>query len=304
MITGSIVALVTPMFRDNQEVDWDCLKRLVEWHIAQGTNAIVAVGTTGESPTLDVQEHMATIAAIVEAADGRVPVIAGTGANSTREAIEWTHRAQQIGADACLLVTPYYNKPTQEGLYLHHKAIAEAVDIPQILYNVPGRTACDMLPGTVARLAEIPNIVGIKEATGDLDRVEQLISSCPEDFAIYSGDDFTALELILRGGHGDISVTANVAPRLMAEMCGLALAGEAEAAREVNKRLMPVHEAMFVESNPIPVKWAVAEMGLMQHAIRLPLTELSTAYHLKVTRALAQADLLSDVSNMNSEFTG
>ncbi len=293
MITGSIVALVTPMIPGSLEVDWDGLKRLVEWHIEQGTNAIVAVGTTGESPTLDVQEHMATIAAIVEDADGRVPVIAGTGANCTREAIEWTRRAQQAGADACLLVAPYYNKPTQEGLYLHHKVIAEAVDIPQILYNVPGRTACDMLPETVFKLAEIPNIIGIKDATGDLARARELIDSCPEGFAIYSGDDGTALELILMGGHGDISVTANVAPKLMAEMCRLGLAGEAEKAREINRLLDPVHNAMFVQSNPIPVKWAVAEMGLMQQAIRLPLTELSPMFHAQVAEALKQAGLLN-----------
>lgn len=293
MITGSIVALVTPMIRNNLEVDWDGLKRLVEWHIEQGTDAIVAVGTTGESPTLDVQEHMATIAAIVEDVDGRVPVIAGTGANCTREAIEWTRRALQAGADACLLVTPYYNKPTQQGLYLHHKAIAEAVDIPQILYNVPGRTACDMLPDTVARLAEIPNIVGIKDATGDLARGRQLIDICPPGFAIYSGDDLTAAELILMGGHGDISVTANVAPKLMSEMCRLALAGQAEEARAINQLLQPVHQALFVESNPIPVKWAVAEMGLMQHGIRLPLTELSAEHHHIVLAALRQAGLLN-----------
>jgi 4-hydroxy-tetrahydrodipicolinate synthase len=294
MITGSIVALVTPMIPNTLEVEWDGLKRLVEWHIEQGTDAIVAVGTTGESPTLDVQEHMATIAAIVEDADGRVPVIAGTGANCTREAIEWTRRAQQAGADACLLVVPYYNKPTQEGLYLHHKTIAEAVDIPQILYNVPGRTACDMLPDTVVKLAGIPNIIGIKDATGDLDRGRELIDRCPEGFAIYSGDDGTALELILMGGHGDISVTANVAPKLMAEMCRLGLAGDADKARVINTRLKPVHDAMFVESNPIPVKWAVAKMGLMQQAIRLPLTELSPSYHAAVTTALVQAGLLEE----------
>ena len=253
----------------------------------------MAVGTTGESPTLDVQEHMATIAAIVEDSAGRVPVIAGTGANCTREAIEWTRRAQQAGADACLLVAPYYNKPTQEGLYLHHKTIAEAVDIPQILYNVPGRTACDMLPETVVRLAEVPNIVGIKDATGDLERARELIALCPAGFAIYSGDDGTALELILMGGHGDISVTANVAPQLMAEMCRLGLAGAADEAREINARLSPVHEVMFVESNPIPVKWAVAEMGLMQHAIRLPLTQLSSNFHAPVTNALKSAGLLN-----------
>ncbi len=293
MITGSIVALVTPMIPGSLEVDWDGLKQLVEWHIEQGTDAIVAVGTTGESPTLDVQEHMATIAAIVGDAAGRVPVIAGTGANCTREAIEWTRRAQQAGADACLLVAPYYNKPTQEGLYLHHKTIAEAVDIPQILYNVPGRTACDMLPETVIRLAEIPNIIGIKDATGDLERGRELFELCPEGFAIYSGDDGTALELILMGGHGDISVTTNVAPQLMSEMCRLGLAGDAEAARKVNAQLEPIHEVLFVESNPIPVKWAVAEMGMMQKAIRLPLTELSPHHHDGVRAALKQAKLLN-----------
>lgn len=293
MITGSIVALVTPMMPNSLEIDWDCLKKLVEWHIQEGTNAIVAVGTTGESATLDVQEHMATIAAIVEDSAGRVPVIAGTGANCTKEAIEWTRRAQECGADACLLVAPYYNKPTQEGLYLHHKAIADAVDIPQILYNVPGRTACDMLPDTVFRLAEIENIIGIKDATGDLGRAKLLIDMCPSGFAIYSGDDATALELILMGGHGNVSVTANVAPKLMAGMCSFALHGSADEARAINKILSPVHDAMFVESNPIPVKWAVAEMGLMQHGIRLPLTELSHDLKIQVFSALELAGLLS-----------
>jgi len=300
MITGSIVAMVTPMLRENLEVDWDGLKRLVEWHIDQGTNAIVAVGTTGESPTLDVQEHMATIAAIVEDAAGRIPVIAGTGANCTREAIEWTQRAQQAGADACLLVAPYYNKPTQQGLYLHHKAIAEAVDIPQILYNVPGRTACDMLPETVLRLSEIPNIVGIKDATGDLARARQLIDICPSDFALYSGDDMTALELILAGGHGDISVTANVAPKLMSDMCREALTGNADEARAINQLLLPLHEKLFVESNPIPVKWAVSRLGLMENGIRLPLTELSAEYHEEVLSALKHAGLLS-ANDINAE---
>lgn len=293
MITGSIVALVTPMIPGSLEIDWDCLKGLVEWHIQQGTSAIVAVGTTGESPTLDVQEHMATIAAIVEDSAGRVPVIAGTGANCTKEAIEWTRRAQESGADACLLVAPYYNKPTQEGLYLHHKAIAESVGIPQILYNVPGRTACDMLPSTVCRLAKIENIVGIKDATGDLGRARELIEICPPGFAVYSGDDVTAVELMLMGGHGDISVTANVAPRLMADMCRFALAGAADEARDINKFLSLVHDAMFVESNPIPVKWAVAEMGLMKHGIRLPLTELSHELKAQVSKALTLAGLLN-----------
>ncbi len=292
MITGSIVALVTPMIPNNLEVDWGRLKDLVEWHIQQGTNAIVAVGTTGESPTLDVQEHMATIAAIVEDSSGRIPVIAGTGANSTKEAIEWTQRAQESGADACLLVAPYYNKPTQEGLYLHHKSIADSVDIPQILYNVPGRTACDILPDTVKRLASVNNIVGIKDATGDLERAKKLIEICPSDFAIYSGDDATALQLMLLGGHGNVSVTANVAPRLMAEMCKLAIAGEKKEATDINNFLAPVHEVLFLESNPIPVKWAVAQMGLIQHGIRLPLTELSEDLKIEVCEALEAANLL------------
>jgi 4-hydroxy-tetrahydrodipicolinate synthase len=292
MITGSIVALVTPMIPNSLEVDWDRLKDLVEWHIQQGTNAIVAVGTTGESPTLDVQEHMATIAAIVEDSSGRIPVIAGTGANSTKEAIEWTRRAQESGADACLLVAPYYNKPTQEGLYLHHKSIADSVDIPQILYNVPGRTACDILPETVNRLASIDNIVGIKDATGDVERARKLIEICPSDFAIYSGDDATALQLMLLGGHGNVSVTANVAPKLMAEMCKLAIAGEKKEATDINNFLAPVHDVLFLESNPIPVKWAVAQMGLIQYGIRLPLTELSDDLKIEVYEALKATDLL------------
>jgi 4-hydroxy-tetrahydrodipicolinate synthase len=292
MITGSIVALVTPMIPNSLEVDWDRLKDLVEWHIQQGTNAIVAVGTTGESPTLDVQEHMATIAAIVEDSSGRIPVIAGTGANSTKEAIEWTRRAQESGADACVLVAPYYNKPTQEGLYLHHRSIADSVDIPQILYNVPGRTACDILPDTVNRLASVDNIVGIKDATGDIERAKKLIEICPSDFAIYSGDDATALQTMLLGGHGNVSVTANVAPKLMAEMCKLAITGEKKEATDINNFLAPVHNALFLESNPIPVKWAVAQMGFIQHGIRLPLTELSDDLKIEVYEALKAADLL------------
>ena len=292
MITGSIVALVTPMIPNSLEVDWDRLKDLVEWHIQQGTNAIVAVGTTGESPTLDVQEHMATIAAIVEDSYGRIPVIAGTGANSTKEAIEWTRRAQESGADACLLVAPYYNKPTQEGLYLHHRSIADSVDIPQILYNVPGRTACDILPDTVNRLASVDNIVGIKDATGDIERAKKVIEICPSDFAIYSGDDATALQTMLLGGHGNVSVTPNVAPKLMAEMCKLAITGEKKEATDINNFLAPVHNALFLESNPIPVKWAVAQMGFIQHGIRLPLTELSDDLKIEVYEALKAADLL------------
>jgi 4-hydroxy-tetrahydrodipicolinate synthase len=292
MITGSIVALVTPMLRENLEVDWDRLKRLVEWHIEQGTHAIVAVGTTGESPTLDVQEHMATIAAIVEDAAGRIPVIAGTGANSTREAIEWTQRAQQAGADACLLVTPYYNKPPQEGLYQHFLAIARAVDIPQILYNVPGRTSCDLLPETVERLSKVPNIVGIKEATGNLERAREIRERCSDDFMLYSGDDATAMDFILAGGHGDISVTANVAPAKMAAMCEAALAGDADTARALNAELEPLHRDLFIEANPIPVKWALFEMGLIDAGIRLPLVPMSEAAQPRLRETMRQCGLL------------
>lgn len=292
MITGSIVALVTPMIPDSLDVDWDALERLIEWHIEQGTDAIVAVGTTGESATLSVEEHSQVIRAVVQISKGRIAVIAGTGANCTREAIELTEAAKTGGADACLLVTPYYNKPTQEGLYQHFKAIAEAVDIAQILYNVPGRTACDMLPETVIRLSALENIVGIKEATGDLARAAELIDQAPDNFAIYSGDDHSARELILLGGHGDISVTANVAPRKMSQMCEAALAGDAEKALVIDRQLLPVHDAMFVESNPIPVKWAVSQQGMISDAIRLPLTQLSASNQVKVLQALKAADLL------------
>lgn len=291
MITGSIVALVTPMKPDNLDVDWDALDRLVEWHIEQGTHALVAVGTTGESATLSVDEHSRVIKAVVEVSNGRIPVIAGTGANCTREAIELTEAAKEAGADACLLVTPYYNKPTQEGLYQHYKAIAEAVDIDQILYNVPGRTACDLLPETALRLSKIANIVGIKEATGDLERAKFLIDSATPDFAIYSGDDHSARKLMLLGGHGDISVTANVAPKMMSQMCEAALNGHAEQALTIDSQLLPVHDAMFVESNPIPVKWAVAELGLIDHAIRLPLTKLSEVNQVQVLQALQSAEI-------------
>lgn len=292
MISGSIVALVTPMHPDSLEVDWDALARLVDWHIVEGTSSIVAVGTTGESATLSVTEHSAVIRFVVEQAANRIPIIAGTGANSTREAIELTQGAKEAGADACLLVTPYYNKPTQEGLYQHHKAVAEAVAIDQILYNVPGRTACDMLPETVLRLSSIDNIVGIKEATGDLQRAQQILSQCPSDFALYSGDDHSARELMLLGGHGDISVTANVAPAMMARLCAAALAGDAELAGQIDQVLQPVHDAMFVESNPIPVKWAVSELGLMSGAIRLPLTPLAAEYEESVRAALKSAELV------------
>ena len=292
MISGSIVALVTPMHAGSLEVDWDALARLVDWHIAEGTSSIVAVGTTGESATLNVAEHSAVIRFVVEQAAGRIPVIAGTGANSTSEAIELTQGAKEAGADACLLVTPYYNKPTQEGLYQHHKAVAGAVAIDQILYNVPGRTACDMLPETVLRLSAISNIVGIKEATGDLPRAQQIISQRPEDFAVYSGDDHSARELMLLGGNGDISVTANVAPAMMAQLCAAALASDAELAEQIDSRLKPVHDAMFVESNPIPAKWALSELGFMDGAIRLPLTPLAEEYQEPVRAALKGAGLL------------
>ncbi len=288
MIQGSMVALVTPMHADNS-LDWAALHKLVDWHLEQGTHAIVAVGTTGESATLNVDEHLAVIKKVVDQVNGRIPVIAGTGANSTSEAVELTQAAKDVGADACLLVTPYYNKPTQEGLVLHHTHIARAVAIPQILYNVPGRTGVDMKPETALRLASVPNIIGIKEATGDLDRAKTLIDQAPNDFAIISGDDATAVDLILLGGKGDISVTANVVPAAIARMCELALAGKAEEARAINERLLPLHTAMFVESNPIPVKWAVEQLGLIQSGIRLPLTRLSEQYHQQVKAAMQVA---------------
>lgn len=291
MFRGSIVALITPMDVEGG-IDDASLKRLVDFHVEQGTAAIVSVGTTGESATLDQDEHCAVIARTVELAAGRIPVIAGTGANSTREAIVLTRCAQAAGADAALLVTPYYNKPTQEGLYLHHRAVAEAVDIPQILYNVPGRTACDMLPETVARLAEIPNIVGLKEATGDLHRVAVLRAGCGDDFALYSGDDASACDFLLLGGDGVISVTANLAPRLMQSMCEAALAGERAQARAIDRRLSLLHRDLFLQSNPIPVKWGAAAMGLCGLGIRLPLTVLSEPYHARVRAALEHAGVL------------
>lgn len=288
MFHGSIVALITPMHGDGR-VDELALERLVEFHIEQGTDGIVAVGTTGESATLDEAEHCEVIRLVIEHARGRVPVIAGTGANSTREAISLTRCAQEAGADAALLVTPYYNKPTQEGLYRHHRTVAEAVEIPQILYNVPGRTACDLLPETVARLSPIPNIVGLKEATGDLKRVLRLRELCGPDFDLFSGDDATACEFILQGGQGVISVTANVAPRLMHEMCRAAQRADREAALAIDAKLQGLHTALFVESNPIPVKWAVAEMGLAPRGIRLPLTWLSEPAQPRVRQAMHQA---------------
>lgn len=292
MIIGSIVALVTPMLPGSEAIDYPALRRLVDWHQAAGTAAIVAVGTTGESPTLSVEEHLRVVEVCVERAAGRLPIIAGTGANSTAEAIELTTGARERGADACLLVTPYYNKPTQEGLYRHHRAIAEAVDIAQILYNVPGRTSCDMLTDTVVRLAQVPNIVGIKEATGDLGRARDLVARCPGDFAVYSGDDATAMDLMLLGGKGNIGVTANVAPEQMRDLCAAALAGDRERAEAINARLLPLHRALFLESNPIPAKWAVAQLGLMTDVIRLPLTPLSPDLHARVREAMQGAGLL------------
>ncbi|KTC39956.1 MAG: 4-hydroxy-tetrahydrodipicolinate synthase [Pseudomonas sp.] len=291
MIAGSMVALVTPMDAQGN-LDWDSLSKLVDFHLQEGTNAIVAVGTTGESATLDVDEHIEVIRRVVTQVAGRIPVIAGTGANSTREAIELTSNAKIAGADACLLVTPYYNKPTQEGMYQHFRTIAEAVDIPQILYNVPGRTACDMQAETVIRLSTVKNIIGIKEATGDLERAKAILAGVHSDFLVYSGDDATAVELILLGGKGNISVTANVAPKAMSQMCAAAMAGDAAKARAIHETLMPLNKTLFIESNPIPVKWALHEMGLMPDGIRLPLTWLSAACHEPLRQAMRQSGVL------------
>lgn len=291
MFHGSMVALVTPMLEDGS-IDNQALQKLIDFHVDNGTHAIVAVGTTGESATLDMEEHCATLRQMVEHAAGRIPIIAGTGANSTSEAIALTRCAERAGADACLLVTPYYNKPTQEGLYRHHRAIAEAVPIAQILYNVPGRTAVDMLPETVARLAQISNIVGIKEATGDMGRARDILDRCGDSLDLYSGDDATALDLMLLGGKGDISVTANVVPKIMSQMCDAAVAGDAERARALNESIMILHKILFVESNPIPVKWAVQQMGLIGPAIRLPLTPLAEEHQATVRQALQQTGVL------------
>jgi 4-hydroxy-tetrahydrodipicolinate synthase len=291
MFHGSMVALVTPMHEDGA-VDEDGLQRLVDWHVENHTDAIVVVGTTGESATLDEDEHCHVIHRTVKMAAGRIPVIAGTGANSTREAIDLTRCAMEAGVDACLLVTPYYNKPTQEGLYLHFRAVAEAVPVPQILYNVPGRTACDMLPETVERLAAISNIVGIKEATGDIERARAIVQCCGERLDVYSGDDATAMELMLNGGKGNISVTANVAPAAMHAMCAAAIAGDRDAAAAANRPLEELHRILFVESNPIPVKWALHEMGMVAPGIRLPLTPLAEQYREPLRAALRQAGIL------------
>lgn len=290
-IVGSIVALVTPM-REDGSVDVDRLRSLIDWHIAEGTDCIGVVGTTGESPTVTVPEHHEVIRVAVEHAAGRVPIMAGAGANSTAEAIELSKYAKSVGADCTLQVVPYYNKPTQEGIYQHFKSIAEAVDIPLVLYNVPGRTVADMLPETVLRLAQVPNIVGIKEATGNIDRAAWLIKQAPQGFSIYSGDDPTAIALMLLGGHGNVSVTANVAPRLMHELCMAAIQGDAKRAVEIHMRLLPLHKQLFVEPNPIPVKWALQRLGRIGTGLRLPLTPLTDAGQSAVEQALRDAGLL------------
>jgi 4-hydroxy-tetrahydrodipicolinate synthase len=295
MFHGSMVALVTPM-REDGAIDEDSLEALVEFHVAAGTDAIVAVGTTGESATLNEKEHCALLRRIVAMVAGRLPVIAGTGANSTQEAIDLTRCGMEAGADACLLVVPYYNKPTQEGLYQHYRAIAEAVPIPQILYNVPGRTVCDMLPETVERLAPISNIVGIKEATGDLRRGREILERCGDRLDLYSGDDATAMELILMGAKGDISVTANVAPKAMHDMCVAALAGDRETAEKIDSTLRALHRDLFIESSPIPVKWALHEMGMIPPGLRLPMTPLSPECYQPVRDALRQAGVLETSS--------
>jgi len=290
-ITGSIVALVTPMHEDGS-VDYPTLRKLIDWHIAEGTDCIGVVGTTGESPTVNVQEHCEIIRVSVEQAGGRVPIMAGCGANSTAEAIELTRFAKQVGADCQLQVVPYYNKPTQEGQYLHFKAIAEAVDLPMILYNVPGRSVADMLHDTVLRLAQVPGIVGIKEATGNIERAQWLIREAPKGFAIYSGDDPTAVALMLCGGQGNISVSANLAPRLMHELCVAAMAGDTKRAMEIQFKLLPLHKNLFVEANPIPVKWAMARMKLCAGTMRLPMTPLTQANEAVVESALRATGLL------------
>lgn len=292
MITGSIVALVTPMHEDGS-VDYPGLRKLIDWHIAQGTDCIGVVGTTGESPTVSVDEHCEIIRVSVEQAAKRVPIMAGCGANSTAEAIELAKFAKQVGADCQLQVVPYYNKPTQEGQYQHFKAIAQAVgDLPIVLYNVPGRTVADMSHDTVLRLAQVPGIIGIKEATGNIERAQWLIRDVPDGFAVYSGDDPTAVALMLCGGHGNVSVTANIAPKLMHELCVAALAGDARLAMQIQKQLMPVHKYLFIEANPIPVKWAMQRMGLCGGTMRLPMTALSEANQATVEAALRSSGLI------------
>ena len=290
MITGSLVAIITPMHEDGR-LDFARFENLIDWHVAEGSDGIVVVGTTGESPTVDFDEHKELIRLAVEHSKGRIPIIAGTGGNSTAEAIELTESAKKTGATACLSVVPYYNKPTQEGMYRHFRAIAERVDLPLILYNVPGRTVADLQNDTVLRLAQVPGIIGIKDATASIERGTDLIRRAPRNFALYSGEDSTALALILLGGHGVISVTANVAPKLMHQMCAAALVGDVKTARELNLRLLPLHQRLFVEANPIPVKWALAEMGLIEDGLRLPLCPLSEKFHQTVREALHEAGI-------------
>jgi len=290
MITGSLVAIVTPMLKDGG-LDLPRFRKLIDWHVAEGTDGIVVVGTTGESPTVDFDEHKDLIRIAVEHARGRIPIIAGTGANSTAEAIELAESAKKHGATAQLSVVPYYNKPTQEGQYQHFRAIAEAVELPMILYNVPGRTVADLQNDTVLRLAQVPGIIGIKDATANLERGTDLIRRAPRNFAIYSGEDATALPLILCGGHGVISVTANVAPKLMHQMCAAALVGDVKKARELNNRLLPLHQRLFIETSPSPVKWAMAEMGLIEYGLRLPMVPVTERCHQPLREALHEAGI-------------
>jgi 4-hydroxy-tetrahydrodipicolinate synthase len=290
-IVGSIVALVTPMHEDGS-VDYPGLRALIDWHIAEGTDCIGVVGTTGESPTVTMDENREIIRAAVEHAKGRVPILAGTGANSTAEAIELSHYAREVGADCTLSVVPYYNKPSQEGIYRHYRAIAEAVDIPMVLYNVPGRTVADMLPETALRLAEVPGIIGVKEATGNIERAAWLIKHAPKGFSIYSGDDGTAIALMLLGGHGNVSVTANVAPRAMHELCMAAMAGDVKRAREIHFRLLPLHRHLFCEPSPAPAKWALSQLGLCRPGVRLPIVELTAAGQALVSQSMRECGLL------------
>jgi 4-hydroxy-tetrahydrodipicolinate synthase len=291
MIQGSIVAIVTPMHADGS-LDMPGLRNLIDWHVAEGTDGIVIVGTTGESPTVSVEEHCELIKVAVDHTAKRIPVIAGTGGNSTTEAIELTRFAKEVGADASLQVVPYYNRPTQEGMYQHFKKIAEAVDLPLILYNVPGRTVADMANETIVRLAQVPGVIGVKDATGNLARGIDLLRLVPKSFAVYSGDDATAMALMFCGGKGNISVTANVAPRAMHELCAAAMQGQVEKAIAINNRVLPLHNKLFVEPNPVPVKWAMAQMGKIQSGIRLPLVPLAAEYHDTVSKALREAAVL------------
>lgn len=291
MIKGSIVAIVTPMHADGS-IDLSCLRKLIDWHIQEGTDAIVIVGTTGESPTVSVEEHCELIRVAVEHTNKRIPIIAGTGGNSTSEAIELTHYARKVGADASLLVVPYYNRPTQEGMYQHFRKIAESVDLPAILYNVPGRTVADMSNETMLRLAQVPGIVGVKDATGNIARGSDLIRLAPKTFAVYSGDDATAMALMFCGGQGNISVVANIAPRAMHELCEAAMNGEVARAVAVNNRMLPLHQKLFVEPNPVPVKWAMTQMGKIPSGIRLPLVPLAAEYHDTVRAAMRESGLV------------